>query len=392
VTAASREVLLLPGARLTMALASFDVVVPAAAVFAAAASDAGALAEAVPPALAAAAAFAIFRSAAGFLGDGAARGLAPGPILRARILGIYTVLAAGAALAALFFPGVAGPEATFLFSAAHCGLLLYPDDRRARAAMDWNGAFIAALANTGNSPAARAPTALYLVLLALGLAFRHYERAARRCGRAAAGLFREPLAPGVLGGIGLAAAYVALGSAFPCSPVAAARGPAAFPVEPARPEVPWLYLLALAARAALALFFLVGAIVIARRLLRKRERPLPAPKPETIEAGLPRRLAPPPRRKGRSEPVTGLRAAVVAEYLRIEQRLARAGVPRRPCDGPAEHTALAMARFPQAAEDLRVATRIFAAARYGREEPDEADFRSIRAAALRVASALEQGP
>jgi transglutaminase-like putative cysteine protease len=77
--------------------------------------------------------------------------------------------------------------------------------------------------------------------------------------------------------------------------------------------------------------------------------------------------------------IPGARDPRVRLYDRVCERLAAAGLPREPWEGPVRYGRRAACRFPEAAERLQRFFTAYAEARYGRHETDQAARDSLRA-------------
>jgi len=74
-----------------------------------------------------------------------------------------------------------------------------------------------------------------------------------------------------------------------------------------------------------------------------------------------------------------VRDPLARQWRRFERRLARAGVPRLPSEGPADYAMRAHRAFPDAAEQIERIARSYATLRYGRKPPTPEDIRRLRA-------------
>jgi hypothetical protein len=380
-----------PGERFRAALATGDVLVGAAAVLALAAAAGRSLAEGLPLAGLFAVMFAVAR--VGFAraeSDGLREDAPRGPGLTRRLVGVY---AAVSGVMLLVYPDAAPAGLLVLLAFAHAVMLASPDDPLVRAAADWNAALLVGGANaTAGGDVVVAPSALYLLLLPIGLALRRFEAAARAAEVDGPDELGPALRVGGASGAALAGFYALAGAILPARTAARVAGGRALPAPegagPGWDRIPWREV------GELALALLAAALLLAAYAwVMRRLRPAAVSRARGPDAEL--ALSPPeplerPPAPPLAAPARGPRAAVVAEYRRFEEMLAARDLGRAPCEGAGEHARALARRFGGAAADLGEVARRFAEARYGPEDVPEEAALAIREAARRALEGIER--
>jgi len=286
-----------------------------------------------------------------------------------------TVLAPAAVLAA---PPLVASVVRFLVGLQAVLLLLAAFETFVAAALV-NAATLVVFAALGGGIVGAAAVAGWLLWLAPFLVFDRFARTLLAYSRARIPSLALPLRLALVRGGGAALLVLAVFAAFPARPVER-DAEAASSVESVGHRAAIVYnLLTLVAMACTA-----GVLSLLRLLGRRRRAPPVIDAPETEEMA--EEPAPAAERLHQAIPPGEERGRIVRAYLRFLDAAERRVLRRRP-----SHTPREIARIvAEPAGPIGELTALFTSARWGPDEPGEAEARSAERAAAAIVGALRQ--